>query len=116
MPFYRHLYDGPPADSGPLNIAPDPDPGRHVRFEFAGGFRDGRVFEGPLADPFHWKSGYGKVGTRFSMPTEAAIDAMIRGEPTGPILDQEYEVAENRLEGEVRHVRAESRRGGAGPR
>ncbi len=90
-------------------IAANPDPGREVRFEFAGGCRDGQVFEGPLANPFYWKSDHGRIGARFFVPTEAAIDAMMRGEPTGPILDQEYEIVENRLEGEIRCVRAESR-------
>lgn len=109
-PFHRFLYDGPPPDSGRLLIVTATDgPDRRVRFEFTGGCRDGEVYEGALANPFFWKSDHGKIGTRFLVPTPAAVEAMLRGERTGPILDQEYEVVENILQDGSRHVRAEAR-------
>jgi hypothetical protein len=87
------------------------EPDRRVRFEFTGGCRDGEVYEGMLANPFYWGSDHGRVGARFSVATNDAVDAMLNGEPTGPILDQEYEIVENRLEDGITYVRAESRRG-----
>jgi hypothetical protein len=81
------------------------------RFEFAGGCRDGEAHEGLLANPFYWKSEHGKLGTRFLVPTPAAVEAMLDGETTGPILDQEYEVVENVLRDGARYVRAEARPG-----
>ena len=111
-PFHRFLYDGPPPESGRLLVVAVPDePDRRVRFEFVGGCRDGEVYEGPLANPFFWKSEYGRIGARFLVPTPAAVEAMLNGERTGPILDQEYEVVENLLQDGIRHVRAEARQG-----
>lgn len=112
-PFHRFLYDGPPPDSGRLLVvAASDEPDRPVRFEFVGGCRDGEVYEGPLANPFFWKSEYGRIGVRFLVPTPAAVEAMLDGERTGPILDQEYEVVGNLLQDGIRHVRAEARKGG----
>jgi hypothetical protein len=111
-PFHRYLYDGPPPGSGRLLVVTPPDETGHpVRFEFTGGCRDGEVHEGPLANPFFWKSEYGKLGTRFLAPTPAAVEAMLNGESTGPVLDQEYEVVENFLQDGARYVRAEARQG-----
>jgi len=45
------------------------------------------------------------------VPTPAAVEAMLNGERTGPILDQEYEVVENLLQDGIRYVRAEARQG-----
>lgn len=112
-PFHRRLHDGPPADSGRLLIVAGPDePDRRVRFEFVGGCRDGEVYEGPAANPFYWGSKHGRIGARFLVATPAAGEAMLNGEPTGPILDQEYEVVENVLRDGIWQVRAEARRRG----
>ena len=51
------------------------------------------------------------IGARFLVPTPAAVEAMLNGESTGPILDQEYEVVENLLQDGIRYVRAEARQG-----
>jgi len=112
-PFHRFLYDGPPPESDQLLVVTASDePDRRVRFEFAGGCRDGEVYEGPLANPFFWKSEHGKLGNRFLVPTPAAVEAVLNGENTGPILDQEYEVVENLLLRDgTRYVRAEARQG-----
>ena len=111
-PFHRSLYDGPPPESGRLLVVTATDEtDRRVRFEFAGGCRDGEVYEGPLANPFFWKSERGKVGTRFLVPSPALVEAMLNGERTGPILDQEYEVVENLIQDGTRYVRAEARQG-----
>lgn len=34
------------------------------------------------------------------------MDAMMAGEPTGPVLKHQYEIGENRLEYGVRYVQA----------
>jgi hypothetical protein len=64
-----------------------------VRFEFVGGCRDGEVYEGPLANPFFWTSEYGKIGAHFVVLTPASVEALLNGERTGPLLEQEYERA-----------------------
>jgi hypothetical protein len=109
-PFHRWLYDGPPVDpEQKLVVSIREDDGLPVRFEFVGGSRDGEVHMGPIANPYFWKSEHGRVGCRFLVPTPAAIEAVLRGEPTGPVLDQHYEVVENTVVDGVRRVRAESR-------
>ena len=94
-----------------LVVTATDEPDCRVRFEFAGGCRDGEVYEGPLANPFFWKSEHGKLGARFLVPSPASVEAMLKGESTGPILDQEYEVVENRLQDGTRYFRAEARQG-----
>ncbi|MFO0889674.1 MAG: hypothetical protein U0790_11110 [Isosphaeraceae bacterium] len=111
-PFHRFLYDGPPPGSGRrLAVSASNEPDCRVRFEFVGGCRDGEVQEGPEANPFFRKSDHGGVGSRFLVPMPAAVDAMLRGSATGPILDQEYELVENLLRDGIRRVRVEATRG-----
>jgi hypothetical protein len=106
-PFRRFLYDGPLSQSDRQAITAADQSDRPIRFEFTGGSRDGQVYEGVLANPFYWQSDQGRIGARFSVATNDAVEAMLDGEATGPILDQEYEIVENRLENGVRYVRAE---------
>ena len=80
-----------------------------VQFEFLGGCRDGQIIQGPLANPFYWQSDHGRVGACFQVASDAAVDAVLRTDPTGPILNHEYEIVENRIENGVRHVLAEAR-------
>ena len=106
-PFYRRLYDGePPRDSGQIKLSNSNEPESWVRFEFAGGSHDGKVYEGPLANIFYWGSEHGKVGHQFKVASDADVDAMMAGEPTGPILKHAYEIVENRVEDGVRYVQA----------
>jgi hypothetical protein len=103
------LYDGPKPPAVLPAVTASDEPERSIRFVFVGGCRDGDAFEGVLANPFYWESDHGRVGARFQVASDAAIDAMLQGEPTGPILKHEYEIVENRLESGIRHVRAEFR-------
>jgi len=59
-------------------------------------------------DRYHdyWTTEHGKIGYRFKVSSEADVDAMIAGEPTGPILKHAYEIAENRVEDGIRTVQA----------
>lgn len=109
--FHERLYDGPRPDPGRLAMTAADAPDRLIRFEFIGGCRDGQVYSGEQANPFFWQADHGTMGARFSVPTVEAVEAMLGGEPTGPILNQEYEVVENRTENEVTHIRARSTRG-----
>jgi hypothetical protein len=108
--FHERLYDGPRPESGKLLLITRRDgPEGPVRFEFSGGCRDGQVYEGNLANPFYWASDHGALGTRFLIATDEAVDDVLSGKATGPILDQEYEVVENRFEDGTIYVRAEAR-------
>ncbi len=105
--FYRSLYDGePPHETGPIRLSTSHEPETFVRFEFVGGSLDGKIYEGPLANPFYWQTEYGKVGCQFKVAAEADVDAMMAGEPTGPILKHTYEIVENRVEGGIRYVQS----------
>ncbi len=108
-PLHRFLFDGPPTGSGRLTVTADDESSLPVQFEFVGGCRDGQKFQGMLANPFYWQSDHGRVGARFRVASAAAVDALLQGEPTGPILQHEYEIVENRVEQGVRYVRAEAR-------
>lgn len=106
-PFYKSLYDGePPQESGRLRLSTSDEPAAFVRFEFVGGTHNGKVYEGPLANPFYWTTEHGKVGFQFKVASDADVDAMMAGEPTGPILKHSYEIVENRFEDGIRYVRA----------
>ena len=105
--FYTSLYDGePPHETGSIRLSNIDEPETLVRFEFVGGSLDGKIYEGPLANPFYWTTEHGKIGYRFKVASEADVDAMIAGEPTGPILKHVYEIAENRVEDGIRTVQA----------
>ena len=82
------------------------EPETFVHFEFVGGSLDGKIYEGPLANPFYWSTEHGKIGYRFKVASEVDVDAMIAGEPTGPILKHACEIAENRVEDGIRTVQA----------
>ena len=105
--FYTSLYDGkPPQETGAIRLSIIDEPQMSVRFEFIGGSLDGNIYEGTLANPFYWTTEHGKIGYRFKVASDADVDAMIAGEPTGPILKHAYEIVENRVEDGIRYVQA----------
>jgi hypothetical protein len=108
-PFYRSLYDGePPQETGPIRLSTHNGADEVIRFEFVGGSLDGKVYQGPIANPFYWQTEHGRVGCRFKVASEADVDASMAGEPTGPILKHDYEIVENRVEGGIRFVQAKA--------
>ena len=105
--FYTSLYDGEPShETGSIRLSNIDEPETFVRFEFVGGSLDGKIYEGSLANPFYWTTEHGKIGYRFKVASEADVDAMIAGDPTGPILKHAYEITENRVEDGIRYVQA----------
>ena len=105
--FYKSLYDGePPQETGSIRLSIIDEPEMFVRFEFIGGSLDGKIYDGPLANPFYSTTEHGKIGYRFKVASDADVDAMIAGEPTGPILKHAYEIVENRVEDGIRYVQA----------
>ena len=105
--FYKSLYDGePPKETGSIQLSNIDEPETFVRFEFIGGSLDGKIYEGLLANPLYWTTKHGKIGYRFKVASDADVDAMIAGEPTGPILKHAYEIVENRVEDGIRYVQA----------
>ena len=105
--FYKSLYDGePPQKTGSVRLSIIDEPEMIVRFEFIGGSLDGKIYEGPLANPFYWTTEHGKIGHRFKVASGADVDAMMAGEPTGPILKNAYEIVLNRVEDGIRYVQA----------
>jgi hypothetical protein len=100
-PFARYLYD----TCKHSLLFPGPD-NAIVRFEFVGGCRDGEIVEGFAANPFYWSCDRGTVGQIFSVASDAAVDSVLNGEPTGPVLNHRYRVAEKSFVGGITHVRA----------
>src|SRR5437870_1617672 len=111
----RWLYDAPlPAadeenERLQIRVTDSPDADLPVVLTFVGGCRDGEVDRGPLARLCFWDSHHGQIGARFIVASESSVDAMLRGEPTGPILRHEYEISENHVVDGIRHLRARAR-------
>ena len=89
-----------------IRVTQSVDPDLPVVLTFLGGCRDGEVDDGVLARLCFWDSHHGQIGARFTIASESAVDAMLSGEPTGPILRHEYEIVENQVVDGVRHLRA----------
>ena len=109
----RWLYDAPVASDVDkenerlqIRVTQSVDAELPVVLTFLSGCRDGEVDRGVLARLCFWDSNHGEIGARFTIAGEAAVDAMLSGEPTGPILRHQYEIVANEVVDGIRHLRA----------
>jgi hypothetical protein len=110
----RWLYDAPLPTAHEederlqIRVTESIDADLPVVLTFLGGCRDGEVDRGVLARLCFWDSRQGQIGARFTVASDASVDAVLAGEPTGPILRHEYEIVENKVIDGVRQLRAKA--------
>jgi hypothetical protein len=105
-PFNSYLYDSTQPLSVGAHRRSHSDHQATVRLEFIGGCRDGETIEGQLANPLYWACNCGAVGKVFAVASEADVDALLNGEPTGPVLNHKYRVIDKQEVSGIIHVRA----------